>query len=193
MFEHGLFNKFGPSLGLFVRKKNVATQLQNDISVGEVVRDSFGNVVDRVGNFQLKVQFLNYLVVVVDQVAVLVEKHLVPLLETLEGHHSLLRPALVGPIDEVLPLKVLSDVRCPGQALRKEGPAFLVDVAIIGCCNACDGERQKSVLVGWELSDDVLHSHPFENSEHECQCREVELLNLLLNIAFKRALVSSHH
>ena len=58
--------------------------------MGEVVRDSFGNVVDRVGNFQLKVQFLNYLVVVVDQVAVLVEKHLVPLLETLEGHNSLL-------------------------------------------------------------------------------------------------------
>ena len=162
VLEHGVVDELIPHLDLAFGHKYLPAQLQNDFSVLKVLRDGFGYVIDRVGHFQLKVQFLHYLVVVVDQVAILVEEHVIPLLKALESH-GILRLQ----VDHPLPLEVLSDVRSLGQTLGVEGPAFHVVVTLVGCCNTGDSKRQKLVLVGGELADDLLHSDLLEDSEHQ--------------------------
>ena len=92
----------------------------------------------------------------------LVEEHVVPLLEALESHGTFRLQ-----VDHPLPLKVLSDVRSLGQTLREEGLAFHVVVTLVGCCNTGDSKRQKLVLVRGKFSDDLLHSHLLEDSEHQ--------------------------
>jgi hypothetical protein len=58
---------------------------------------------------------------------------------------------------------VLSDKSSLSQTLNEERFSLQIIVALIGCCNAGDRKRTQFFL---PLTDAILHSNAFENSEH---------------------------